>query len=119
MRFKIDENLPLEIAESLHRAGHDALMVTEQGLGGVADERVGAVCQNEDRILVTLDLDFANIYAYPPRDYPAIMVIRVRRQDKLHVLAVFLQVMPLLEIEQIEQRLWIMGKTGIRLRGTA
>jgi hypothetical protein len=29
MKFKIDENLPVEIAELLRSARHDAMMVTE------------------------------------------------------------------------------------------
>ncbi len=37
MRFKIDENLPKEVAEYLVESGHDALSVEEQGLAGVAD----------------------------------------------------------------------------------
>ena len=34
MRFKIDENLPVEAAELLRQAGHDAVTVLEQHLGG-------------------------------------------------------------------------------------
>lgn len=34
MRFKVDENLPIEVAEMLRQAGHDAATVLEQHLGG-------------------------------------------------------------------------------------
>ena len=34
MRFKIDENLTVEAAESLRQAGHDATTVPQQGLSG-------------------------------------------------------------------------------------
>jgi len=37
--------------------------------------------------LVTLDLDFANIRAYPPGEHAGIIVLRSKRQDKLTVLA--------------------------------
>ncbi len=30
MRFKIDENLPVEVAELLRRLGHDATTILEQ-----------------------------------------------------------------------------------------
>jgi predicted nuclease of predicted toxin-antitoxin system len=30
MKFKIDENMPLEVAELLRNAGHDSATVTEQ-----------------------------------------------------------------------------------------
>lgn len=117
MQFKIDENLPVEIAEALRSAGYDAVMVMEQGLGGQPDTQIAAICAQEGRIIVTLDLDFANIHAYPPQNYPGIMVFRVRRQDKLHLLPIFQQALRLLEAEPIEHRLWIIEERGIRIRG--
>lgn len=66
MKFKIDENLPVEIAVLLRDAGYDATTVVDQGLGGSADPGIASVCRNEDRVLVTLDMDFADIRTYPP-----------------------------------------------------
>ena len=40
MRFKVDENLPAEIAELLRSAEHDATTVHEQRLMGEADPPV-------------------------------------------------------------------------------
>jgi len=37
MRFKTDENLPIEVAELLRRHGHDALSVIDQQLAGHPD----------------------------------------------------------------------------------
>lgn len=69
MRFKTDENIPIEIAEFLRANGHDALSVGEQGLSGEPDSTVAAVCKSETRAIVTLDLDFADIRVYPPQEY--------------------------------------------------
>jgi predicted nuclease of predicted toxin-antitoxin system len=38
MKFKIDENLPVEIADLFRAAGFDAITVLEQTLGGEADQ---------------------------------------------------------------------------------
>jgi hypothetical protein len=38
--FKIDENLPSELARLLIDAGHSALTVLQQGLGGASDREV-------------------------------------------------------------------------------
>jgi predicted nuclease of predicted toxin-antitoxin system len=65
MRFKIDENLPVEVAESLRQAGHDAATVLDQQYGGSADIHLAALCQRECRILVTLDMDFD----LPPKEW--------------------------------------------------
>jgi predicted nuclease of predicted toxin-antitoxin system len=40
MKFKIDENLPVEVAESLRQMGYEATTVLEQGLGGGADAHI-------------------------------------------------------------------------------
>lgn len=81
MRFKIDENLPVEVADLLRTANYDAITVLEQDLGGAPDSHLLAVCQQEDRILISLDTDFADIRAYPPDEYPGLVVLRLHRQD--------------------------------------
>jgi len=40
MKFKIDQNLPIESADLLIAAGHDAITVYQQSLGGAPDERI-------------------------------------------------------------------------------
>ena len=45
------------------------------------------------------------------------MVLRVLRQDKPHVIAVFRQAIALLRTEIIEHRLWIIEETRVRIRG--
>jgi len=65
MKFKLDENLPREGVQILRAAGHDAVTVLDQGLGGKPDPEIFAVVQAEGRALVTLDVGFGNIRTYP------------------------------------------------------
>ncbi len=117
MKFKVDENLPVEIAEILRAADHDVLMVFDQGLQGGSDSRIASVCKQEERVIVTLDLDFADIRAYPPEQFSGIIVLRVARQDKNHVIAVFKQIISALEIEPLVHHLWVVEENQIRIRG--
>jgi predicted nuclease of predicted toxin-antitoxin system len=71
VKFKFDENLPAELGAVLRVAGHDAHSVPEENLRGAADTSIASVCREEQRILITLDLDFAHIKNYPPRTVPA------------------------------------------------
>jgi predicted nuclease of predicted toxin-antitoxin system len=64
VKFKVDESLPAEAAEVLRRAGFLADPVGEEHLSGANDETVASTSRSDNRILVTLDLDFANIRAY-------------------------------------------------------
>jgi len=52
----------------------------EQSLNGALDERVIDACTQEGRALVSMDLDFANIRAYPPSHYSGIVVLRPQNQ---------------------------------------
>ena len=108
MKFKIDENLPADIAVLLQEAGYDAMTLLDQKLGGHADPRIASACRTEDRALITLDMDFADIRSYPPNQYPGVVVLRLRRQDKPHVMATVAGLIPLFSAEVLERRLWIV-----------
>lgn len=75
MRVKVDENLPIEVAELLRAAGHDAVTVYEQAMSGASDMSIADVCRREDRAVITMDTDFANIQSYPPEQHPGIVVL--------------------------------------------
>ena len=116
MRFKVDENLPVEASAILCDAGHDAVTVVGQEMSGAADAEIGLICQEEGRVLVTLDTDFADIRAYPPEDYAGLIVLRLKWQDKTHVLRTVERLLPLLPVESPQQRLWIVEETHVRIR---
>ena len=116
MKFKIDENLPVEVADFLRRAGYNARSVLEQHLGGAPDPEIASVCQEEGRILITLDTDFADIRVYPPAQFPGLIVLRLCRQDKPYILEAIRRLIPLLSSEPIEHLLWIVEDTRLRVR---
>ncbi|MEE4357408.1 MAG: DUF5615 family PIN-like protein [Desulfococcaceae bacterium] len=116
MKFKIDENLPTDIAQMLIEAGYDAITVEQQNLSGNSDATIAEVCMQENRIIVTLDTDFGDIRTYPPKDYAGIIVLRLKQQDKFYVIKVFSRIMRLFSKHGTENRLWIVGEDGIRIR---
>jgi predicted nuclease of predicted toxin-antitoxin system len=69
LKFKVDENLPTEYAPILREAGFEADTVSNEKLSGVGDSVLSERCRAEDRVLMTLDLDFANVQAYPPKSH--------------------------------------------------
>jgi predicted nuclease of predicted toxin-antitoxin system len=117
MRFKVDENLPIEVAGLFQKAGHDASTVHEEGLGGAEDQRVAQQCRLEGRVLVTLDVGFADIRAYRPGDHPGIIILRLRRQDKPHILDITGQLVEAFRRENVARKLWIVEEGRLRIRG--
>ena len=80
MRFKLDENLPADLANRLREAGHDVMDVIEEGLSGEDDPPVLNAAAAEGRTLMTFDLDFADIRQYPPGSHAGIVVFRLHDQ---------------------------------------
>ncbi len=116
LRFKIDENLPLEAAAVLRAAGYDTHTVYDEALAGAADPAVAAACAGEGRVLVTLDLDFSDVRAYPPGTHPGMVVLRPRAPDRDSTLALLVRVVPLLAVEAVRGCLWIVDAERIRVR---
>jgi predicted nuclease of predicted toxin-antitoxin system len=117
MRFKIDENLPIEIAALLIQEGHQAHTVYDERIAGARDEILYGICKQEKRILVTLDLDFSDLRTYPPAELPGIIVLRVGNQSKKHVMKIFKNAITLLKSQPIERHLWIAEEHRVRIRG--
>ena len=76
MKFKLDENLPVELVTDLRRFGHDADTVTGAGLGGAADPAVVDAAFAADRILFTLDKGIANLQRYPISQHAGVVLFR-------------------------------------------
>jgi predicted nuclease of predicted toxin-antitoxin system len=117
IRFKVDKNLPDEAAELLRASGHEAVTVGSERLGGAGDALVAERVRAEARALVTLDLHFADVRAYPPDEYQGLVVLRLARQDKAHVLRVVERLLRLLEREPLTRRLWVVDEQTVRVRG--
>jgi predicted nuclease of predicted toxin-antitoxin system len=116
LRFKVDENLPMELVGLIRNAGMDACHVLDQKLGGQPDRRLAEVCRTEMRAVITLDLDFADMRAFPPMDHFGILVLRLRRQDTESVLSVFRKLLPNLSMDRVTGTLWIIDEGGVRVR---
>lgn len=117
MQFKIDENLPVEAADLLRQAGYEAKTVGQQGLNGSPDANVISICRAEQRTLITLDTDFADIRLYPPTETSGVIVLRLQKQDKHQVLGILKRLLEVLPREPVQGRLWIVEETSIRVRG--
>ena len=116
MKFKLDENLPELVRVSLSELGHDTHTVAQEGLAGAQDETVLQACVAEDRILITLDLDFSDIRAYPPGSYPGIWILRPPKQTFTVIEALVLAGIRLSTLERVRGQLWVIDEKRVRIR---
>jgi len=76
MRLKLDENLSRHLKTELTAWQHDVETVADEGLLSQPDTIVAAAAQSEGRILLTIDLDFADLRKYPPGTHLGIIIFR-------------------------------------------
>ena len=116
MRFKLDENLPVELVTDLRDLGHDADTVADEGLRGAADPAVVDAASAADRILFTLDKGIANLQRYPIHQHAGVVLFRPDTTGRGAVV-VFVRdrLLKLLELD-LAGRLTVVGPSGIRFR---
>jgi len=116
LKFKADENIPIEVANIFKRFGYDIETVSDEGLQGVTDDTLISICKKENRILVTFDLDFSDFRVYPPGAYPGIIIIRLADQSIDSTLSVINKLISTFQQESPAGKLWIVEKKKIRIR---
>jgi predicted nuclease of predicted toxin-antitoxin system len=116
VKFKIDENLPVELLMDLRGLGHDADTVTGEGLRGAADPAVVDAALAADRILFTLDKGIANLQRYPIHQHAGVVLFRPDTSGRGAVIAfVRERLREVLEMD-LTDRLTVVGLSRIRFR---
>jgi predicted nuclease of predicted toxin-antitoxin system len=77
MRFLADMGVALRVVRHLRASGHDALHLAEQGLQRLPDRDIFAKARAEGRIVLTFDLDFADVAAAAGTTLPSVVIFRL------------------------------------------
>jgi len=76
IKLKLDENLSRHLKPLLTALEYDTITAQEQGLLSKPDTAIAAAAKDEERILLTLDVEFGNLKKYPPGSHPGIILFR-------------------------------------------
>ena len=116
MNVKLDENITA-VAKSLFREfGHDCETVPDEDLTGTADPNLLDACRKEQRLLVTFDVGFGDVRAYPPAGHHGIIVLRLRDQQPQAVLDVLRRFLLATDIDELAGRLCVVTEDRVRIR---
>jgi predicted nuclease of predicted toxin-antitoxin system len=116
MKFKLDENLPQELADDLMRLGHDADTVGGEGLIGAKDPVVVQAAKNAGRILLTLDKGIASLLQYPVHSHAGVVLFRPDTTGRGDVSAFVRSRLPNLLLMDLVGRLTVVGPLRFRVR---
>jgi len=116
VKFKPDENLPLELAEDLRALGHDADTVVSEGLGGSDDRLIVEASRAQDRVLLTLDKGIANVVRFPLGDHGGVVLFRPDTAGRRAVLSFVRARLSDLLVMELRGRLTVVTPSRIRIR---
>jgi predicted nuclease of predicted toxin-antitoxin system len=85
-------------------------------LKAVYDNLIASVCRQEERALVTLDSDFADIRTYRPADYSGLLVLRLHKYSAPEVIRVVRRLLDVLKATDCRGQLWIVEHDRVRVR---
>jgi hypothetical protein len=116
VRFKLDENLPLELLNDLRAAGHEADGLRDEGLIGAPDDAVLDLVRRERRVRLTLDKGIANVHAHPPGTHAGIVLFRPPAAGRGTTLLFVRRHLASLFERELTGRLFVITDHAMRIR---
>lgn len=117
MKVKVDENMPAAMVKLLQEARHDAATVMDEGLSGTDDSEVIKAATSESRILITFDVDFGNIRAFPPGSHAGVVVFRLHDQRWAVLEEPARRMLKSGTLDRLQRGLAIIDESRIRIGG--
>ena len=86
MRFLLDMGVSTGVAQWLGTQGHDVVHLRDRGLQKLANGTIFVLAHAEQRIILTFDLDFAEIVALSNGLIVSVVIFRLRNTRTPHVI---------------------------------
>jgi len=83
LKFLLNANISYETADFLNSLGHRAKTVAQFGLGKAEDEKIVEKAIEEERIIITFDLDFGEIFYFSTKEKFGVVILRLKESNVL------------------------------------
>jgi predicted nuclease of predicted toxin-antitoxin system len=81
MRFLADMGISLRTVEWLREDGHDIVHLRDEGLQRLPDDEILEKARLEGRVVLTVDLDFAQLLAMAQSSFPSVILFRLGNEN--------------------------------------
>ena len=116
MKFLADMGVSQTVVKTLRDNGYNALHLRDQGLQRLADPLIVEKAIEEQRIILTFDLDFADLLAIGSLSLPSVIIFRLQRTKPSFVTARLLSVLKECEDALKRGSIIIIDESRYRLR---
>ena len=116
MRLLADLYIAPRTAQFLRSLGHDVLRVTDLLPATASDETIVERAAQDQRVILTQDLDMTAIIALSRRQYPSLVTLRLSSVRIEFVNTVLQRTLPILEQDLLQGTLVTIEDSRVRLR---
>ncbi|MHA1213201.1 MAG: DUF5615 family PIN-like protein [Candidatus Heimdallarchaeota archaeon] len=117
MKVKLDENVPFSLKKIIESKGnHQVDSVFHEKKTGIDDHSLLKLCYQEQRILITLDVDFNNPIMHPKESIYGIIILRPSTQGKIAVNKLFANFMDSFDLEKVITKVLLVELGNITIR---
>ena len=116
MRLLADLHIAPRTVHFLRSLGHDVLRVTDLLPATASDESIVERAAQDERIILTQDLDMTAIIALSRRQYPSLVTLRLSSVRIEFVNTVLQRTLPMLEHDLQQGALVTIEDSRVRLR---
>lgn len=111
----VDENLTDSVREWLKRKGFIVLSISETNLKSAGDFDIAEHAAKNGMTILTLDMDFAQIYHALYRGKLGVIVIRANPSTPVNILETLIAAQRRMNLKEIQNKLVIITKKRIRI----
>ena len=116
MRFLVDMPLSPELAALLVQSGHDAVHALELGLDRASDASILERAREDQRVVVTADLDYPRILALTQSQGPGLILFRGGNYSEAESVARLRRALVTVPAEELAHSIVVIEKDRIRRR---
>jgi predicted nuclease of predicted toxin-antitoxin system len=116
MKLKLDENLSRHLKPVLIGLGHDVLTAADENLLSHADTEIAQAAKDEQRMLMTLDVEFADLRKYPPGSHPGVILFRPLSLSPLSVNSFITDFVRRTDLDKLAACVAVVDPVHVRVR---
>lgn len=116
INFLADHCLFGKTVRLLRENGYKVTTLKELKKENASDEEAIQIANSLDAVLISCDLDFGDIFAYPPQEYNGIIVLRMTSETESKTHKILIDFLKQTDREKLRKKLVVIDHRIYRIR---